>query len=179
MMGMVFTELLDMVEGKFSLDMVDAVVERAGAKGSYTSVGNYDDEELSKLVVALSEETGVPVPQLLHTYGVHLFGRFVTLFPNFFAPHDSAPAFFSGLESHVHTEVRKLYANARPPLFLLQHNQDGSLFLDYQSGRGLWQFAQGLIEACLVHFGSQHRVTDVRDLSGNAGTHVRFVLVDA
>ena len=127
MMGMVFTELLDMVEGKFSLDMVDAVVERAGAKGSYTSVGNYEDEELSKLVVALSEETDVPVPQLLHTYGVHLFGRFVTLFPNFFAPHDSAPSFFSGLESHVHTEVRKLYAHAHPPQLSAQHEVQGGV----------------------------------------------------
>jgi hypothetical protein len=179
MMGMVFTELLDMVESKFSLDMVDAIVARAGAKGSYTSVGNYDDEELVKLVVALGDETGIAVPQLLHAYGVHLFGRFVALFPGFFAPHDSAAGFFAGLESHVHTEVRKLYANARPPLFSLERNDDGSLFLDYRSARGLWQFAQGLVEACLAHFGAKQRVADVRDLSGGAGTHVRFVLVDA
>jgi hypothetical protein len=177
MMGMVFTELLDMVESRFSLDMVDAVVQRAGAKGSYTSVGNYDDDELVKIVVALSAESGIPVPQLLHTYGVHLFGRFVALFPDFFAPHASATAFLGGLESHVHTEVRKLYANARPPLFSLHRNDDGTLFLDYRSARGLWQFAQGLVEACLVHFGSQQKLADVRDLSEGAGTHVRFVLV--
>ncbi len=178
MMGMVFTELLDMVEDKFSLDMVDAVVARAGAKGSYTSVGNYDDAELVKLVVALGDETGIPVPQLLHTYGVHLFGRFVALFPGFFAPHDTAAGFLAGLESHVHTEVRKLYTNARPPLFSLQRNDDGSYFLDYRSARGLWQFAHGLIEACLAHFGSIQKILDVRDLSDGAGTHVRFVLVD-
>lgn len=179
MMGMVFTELLDMVESRFSLDVVDAVVARAGAKGSYTSVGNYDDDELVRLVGALSAETNVPVPDLLHAYGFHLFGRFVALFPTFFAPHDSAPAFLSGLESHVHTEVRKLYASARPPLFSLQRNDDGSWFLEYRSARGLWRFAQGLVEACLGHFGSKQKLVEVADLSGGAGTHVRFVLVDA
>ncbi len=179
MMGMVFTELLDMVEDRFSLDLVDAVVERAGAKGSYTSVGNYDDEELVRLVGALSAETHIPVPDLLHAYGVHLFGRFVALFPTFFAPHHSAPSFLSGLESHVHTEVRKLYANARPPLFSLQKNDNGSWFLEYRSTRGLWRFAQGLVEACLTHFGSAQKLVEVEDLSAGAGTHVRFVLADA
>jgi hypothetical protein len=58
-------------------------------------------------------------------------------------------------------------------------NDDGTLFLDYRSARGLWQFAQGLVEACLVHFGSQQKLADVRDLSEGAGTHVRFVLVGA
>jgi hypothetical protein len=179
MMGMVFTELLDMVESRFSLDVVDAVVERAGARGSYTSVGYYDDDELMRLVGALSAETSMPVSDLLHAYGHHLFGRFVALFPMFFAPHDSATAFLSGLESHVHTEVRKLYANARPPLFSLQRSGDGSWHLEYRSARGLWRFAQGLVEACLAHFGGTQKLVEVCDLSDGAGTHVRFVLVDA
>lgn len=176
MMGMVFTELLEMVEDRFSFDMVDIVVERAGARGSYTSVGNYEDDELLKIVAALSEETGIPVPQLLHTYGVHLFGRFVVLFPTFFTSHDTAASFLSGLESHVHTEVRKLYATARPPLFSLQQNDDGSMFLEYRSYRGLWSFAQGLMEACLTYFGAKQKLVLVKDLSDGAGTHVRFVL---
>lgn len=179
MLGMVFTELLDMVESKFSLDMVDAIIERSGAKGSYTSVGNYEDAELVSLVVALSAETNIPVPDLLHVYGRHLFGRFVALYGQFFTPHDSALTLLAGLESHVHTEVRKLYANARPPLFTLTEAPDGAMWLDYQSKRGLWRFAQGLLESCLEHYGSKQKLDDVRDLSDGAGTHVRFVLVSA
>lgn len=176
MMGMVFTELFDMVEEKFSLDLVDAVIERSGTRGSYTSVGNYPDEELVSIVVALSETTGIAVPDLLYAYGNHLFGRFVALFPVFFTPHTSAASFLVGLESHVHTEVRKLYSNARPPLFTFESRPDGRLLLEYQSNRGLWQFAHGLLEACLAHFGSGHRVGTITDLSEGAGTHVRFEL---
>jgi hypothetical protein len=105
-----------------------------------------------------------------------LFGRFVALFPVFFTPHTSAASFLVGLESHVHTEVRKLYSNARPPLFTFESRPDGRLLLEYQSNRGLWQFAHGLLEACLAHFGSGHRVCTITDLSEGAGTHVRFEL---
>jgi Haem-NO-binding len=174
MMGMVFTELLDMVEERHSLDVVDKVLARAGARGSYTSVGNYDDAELVAIVVALSEESGVPVPDLLHAYGEHLFGRFYTLFPQFFDVHGDALAFLRGLESHVHTEVRKLYPVAHPPLFSSVERADGGIDLDYRSRRALGVFARGLLEACLRHYGGRHHLAHVEDLSGGAGTHVRF-----
>ena len=60
MMGMVYTELLDMIETEFSFDMVDAVIERAGVSGTYTSVGNYSDDELFALVnfVGTDRRTG-------------------------------------------------------------------------------------------------------------------------
>ena len=174
MMGMVFTELLDMVEEKFSMDVVDATLERSGAGGSYTSVGYYEDAELVKIVVALSEESGIAVPDLLYTYGVHLFDRFVALYPTFFTPHSDAPSFLKGLESHVHTEVRKLYSNAKPPLFTFETEASGRMLLDYNSDRGFWKFAEGLLHACLKYFKSVHHVVDVTDLSDGAGTHVRF-----
>ena len=44
MKGMVFTELLDMVEDKFGIDMVDSIIEDADlpvSKGVYTAVGTY------------------------------------------------------------------------------------------------------------------------------------------
>jgi hypothetical protein len=179
MMGMVFTELLEMVESKFSFDVVDAVLARSGASGSYTSVGNYDDADLVKIVVALSEETGVPVPDLLHAYGAHLFGRFVALFPVFFEAHTDAPSFLKGLESHVHTEVRKLYSNAHPPLFTSNDLPGGGLALEYRSKRALWRFAQGLLESTLAHYGGGHRLGAVTDLSDGAGTHVRFDILPA
>jgi hypothetical protein len=179
MMGMVFTELLDMVEEKFSIDMVDRVIARAGSRGSYTSVGNYDDAELVAIVVALADETGVAVPDLLHAYGGHLFGRFYGMFPAFFDPHADALSFLRGLESHVHTEVRKLYPAAQPPMFSWQDRPDGGIELTYASRRALGVFAKGLLEACLAHYGDAHRLVGMEDLSAGAGTQVRFTLVPA
>lgn len=179
MMGMVFTELLDMVESTFSFETVDAVIARSGTRGTYTSVGNYDDAELFAIVGALSAETGVPVPDLLQAYGRHLFQRFYAMYPSFFDVHTDAPAFLAGLESHVHTEVRKLYPVARPPLFTLAPAPEGGHHLDYRSQRALWQFARGLLDACMAHYGGAHRIADITDLSDGAGTHVRFHVIAA
>jgi hypothetical protein len=176
MLGMVFTELLEMVEQAYSFDVADAVIARAGARGAYTAVGEYPDEELMALVSALSAETGVAAPDLLHAYGRHLFGRFVAGFPIFFDGHRDAMTFLAGLEGRVHTEVRKLYAGSKPPLFVLSDGPNGARLLDYHSPRALWRFAQGLLEACLAHFGHDAEGLLVEDLSGGAGTHVRFTI---
>lgn len=176
MLGMVFTELLEMVEQQHSFALADRIVERAKARGSYTSVGYYPDTELVALVEALSAETGTPVPQLLHAYGRHLLGCFQKGFPEFFAQAPTAEAFLDRLESHVHTEVRKLYPTARPPVFELVRTPQGELVLDYVSSRGLADFAHGLLEGVLAHYGVDPTGLRREDISGGAGTHVRFRL---
>ena len=59
MKGVVFTELLEMVEARFSLGVVDTIITRsAPASGAhYTSVGTYPSEELVALVRELSAVT--------------------------------------------------------------------------------------------------------------------------
>jgi hypothetical protein len=175
MLGMVFTELLEMIESTFSFDVADAVIARAGVSGAYTAVGDYADADLVAIVKALSDEVGRPVPELLRVYGEHLFERFHERFPIFFESHRDAPGFFRVLESHVHTEVRKLYPSSRPPLFALHTVAGGDHVLEYTSDRGLADFAYGLIAAGLRHFGHVHATIDVEDVSGS-GTHVRFHL---
>jgi hypothetical protein len=176
MLGMVFCELLEMIEQRFSFDVADAVLARAGLNGSWTAVGNYDDADLVSLVVALSAETGVPVPELLRAYGHHLFGVFRDRYAQFMTPHSTAIGFFGVLESHVHTEVRKLYPTACPPLFELIALADGRHVLDYRSTRGLAAFAHGLVEASLAHFGDDAAALTMEELSEGGGTHVRFHL---
>jgi hypothetical protein len=176
MLGMVFCELLEMIEQRFSFEMADAVLARAGLAGTWTAVGNYDDADLVALVVSLSAESGVPVPELLRAYGHHLFGVFRDRYGQFMAHHTRSIDFFAVLESHVHTEVRKLYPTSRPPLFELVDLGGGRQGLDYRSDRALGDFAHGLIEASLTHFGEDASTLSREDLSDGAGTHVRFHL---
>ena len=86
MKGVVFTEFLEMVEDRFSPEMADRIIE--GAKlpsgGVYTTVGTYDHGEMIQLVSCLSEETGIPSAELVRSFGMHLFGRFHTMFPKYF-----------------------------------------------------------------------------------------------
>jgi hypothetical protein len=176
MLGMVFTELLEMVESAYSFDVADAVIARAGVSATYTSVGDYSDAELMAIVNALSLEVGEPVSKLMRIYGRHLFHQFKVRFPSFFESHTNAFSFFTVLESHVHTEVRKLYPRSRPPLIGLTRHDDGSATLEYRSDRGLVDFAHGLIEACLEHYAHPIEGLRVEDASSGAGTFVLFHL---
>jgi hypothetical protein len=159
MKGMVFTEFLEMVEAKFSADMVDDIIEDSNLPngGAYTAVGTYDHGELVQMVVALSKRCGMPVPALVQVFGEHMFGRFHTLYPSFFSGVTSALDFLEGIESVIHTEVRKLYPDAQLPQFDCTRSADG-LKMVYSSPRHFGDLAEGLIKGAVAHFGDRLHV---------------------
>ena len=55
MLGIVFTEFMEMVEERFSPEVLDRIMEQAAPanQGAYTAVGYYPHEEILALVVAL------------------------------------------------------------------------------------------------------------------------------
>ncbi|MGH7856391.1 MAG: heme NO-binding domain-containing protein, partial [Candidatus Binatia bacterium] len=86
MKGIVFTEFLEMVEERFSPEIADRIIQASNlpSGGAYTAVGTYDYNELLRLVTNLGRETGVLVPDLVRSFGQHLFGRFYVSYPQFF-----------------------------------------------------------------------------------------------
>ena len=177
MKGMVFTEFLDLVEDRFGLEDADAIIAAGGSEhgGSYTAVGNYDYKEMVHMVVALSERSGVPVADLLHVFGEHLFTVFHRKYGNFFDGVNSAFEFLGSIEDTIHVEVRKLYPDAELPEFTYPEQTDTRLVMDYKSARPLAHFAHGLIDGCIKHYGTVIDVTMV-DMSDGAGTQARFTL---
>jgi hypothetical protein len=181
MKGMIFTEFLDMVEDRFGLAVVENIIEAAGSPsgGAYTAVGTYDHHEMVRMVVALSEASGISTPMLLCAYGEHLFSYFVQNYPAMFAGLDSTFDFMNNLDGYIHVEVRKLYADAELPRFeLAVPVTDQTTELIYRSGRAFADLAEGLIAGCATHFGEQIEVMR-EDLSGGHGTVVRFTLTKA
>ena len=59
MKGIVFTEFLDLVEERFGLEMVDAIISQSKleSKGVYTSIGTYSFSELLQLLQNLQTKT--------------------------------------------------------------------------------------------------------------------------
>lgn len=155
MKGVVFTEFMEMVEDHFSLRMVDEIIEDAAVPsgGAYTAVGTYPHEEMVALVTALSRRSGMPLPDLLHAFGRHLFGRFARLYPRFFEGQTDTLRFLAGIEDIIHAEVLKLYPDAQLPRFAVEHQDEHRLVLVYRSPRHMPELALGLIEGCIDHFG--------------------------
>jgi Haem-NO-binding len=174
MKGMVFTQFLEMVEQRYSMDMVDTIIEnsRVASGGVYTAVGTYPHEEMVALVGALSAETGITVPDLLMTYGEQLFSVLVKAFPHFLEGKANAFDFLSVLDNYIHVEVRKLYPDAELPRFVIDRPDDHHLCMTYISTRHMKDLAVGLLTGCLKHFG-ENVVIDQHHLE-NGDT--RFVL---
>ncbi len=154
MKGMVFTELLEMLEDQYGMDFVEDVILECDlpSGGAYTAVGTYNHKELLTLVSAFSQKTEIPIPALVKAYGEYLWTRFTELYPQFFENVSSAIDFLPNVESYIHVEVKKLYPDAELPSFEVEVTSEDSLQLIYRSPRPFQDLAEGLIEACLNHF---------------------------
>ncbi len=155
MLGMVFTELLEMVEAGFSPELADRVIARAALPngGAYTALGHYPHEEMVRLVGALAEETGQPAGELVRAFGQHLFRRFTVLYPQIFAGTDNVFDLLARLDNDIHVTVRKLYPDAMLPRFHIVSRDERRLRLAYESPRRMEVLAVGLIEGAIAHFG--------------------------
>lgn len=177
MKGIVFSEFLEMVDDSFGELVTETIIDKAApeSQGAYTAVGTYDHMELVRLIAELSKATAVPVKKLVHDYGVHLFGRFTAVYPQFFEGADDAFTFLYGIEDNIHSEVRKLYPDAQLPRIEASRSGD-ALRLEYHSIRCLADLASGLIDGCLNHFGEMDVRVDRRDLPPGDGSVVEFML---
>lgn len=176
MKGVVFTEFMEMVEAKFSPEVLDAVIDDSGVPngGAYTAVGTYDHREMVSLVGALSAHSGIAVPELLRSFGHHLAAAFAKAHPAFFRT-DGLFTFLESVEHHVHVEVRKLYPDAELPSFATRRVPPSTLELTYRSSRSMGDLAFGLIEAAALHF---EEPVDIgrEDRSGGKGTEIVFTI---
>ncbi len=177
MKGLIFTEFLDMVESEFGLAVVDAIIERSNlpSEGVYTSVGTYDFAEMLSLVTELQKETGLPLPDLLRSFGHYLFGSLKRVHPEVMSSYESPMAMIASIEDHIHVHVRKLYPDAELPTFKVLSREETSLELIYSSRRGLGYLALGLIEKTFEHFGKEARIE--MEAMNEEGTEVRFVIL--
>ncbi len=160
MKGMVFTEFFELVDDKFSIEISEQLIEMSELPtgGIYTSIGTYDSQEMKTLVSNLSKLVDVPVPDLLQTFGRHLFKRFSISFPSFFENINNTLEFLPLVDSYVHMEVRKLYPEAKLPSFSCTTPEPGMMIMAYQSKRNLPDLAEGMIQGCIEYFGDSLQI---------------------
>ena len=175
MKGIIFTELIEMVEVTFSEDLMDEVFDgvELPSGGMYTSVGTYSHTELLSIVGRLSELTGVSVHDLVMAYGKYLFGRLRELYPAMFDGVSCPLEFIASVETHIHVEVRKLYPDAELPSLTTERSESGGLMVTYRSTRPLAMVAEALIIGCIEHFGGDYDLV-CEDAIDAAGPLTRF-----
>ncbi|AMO56486.1 hypothetical protein GZ77_06780 [Endozoicomonas montiporae] len=178
MKGVIFTEFMEMVEDRFSVEVAEEILSAANleSNGEYTSLGTYSHEEVLNLVTLLSEKSGLAVGDLVLAFGEYLFGRFATIHAEFFDGVTSGFDFMEKVEDYIHIEVQKLYPDANPPKLTCTRDDDKKMQLHYRSHRPFASVAEGLIKGCAVHF-KEDIAIDRQDLPGTGpGTEAVFVM---
>lgn len=173
--GVIFTEFLRLVEDRFGLEMVDAILSenQLDSGGAYTSLGTYSHRELLTLVEALSARTQIEPNVLINTFGHHLIGHFTQRYPSFFESEADTLQFLTRLEGHIHREVRKLYSETELPRFQWRFLAENELELTYMSRRPFAGLARGMIEATARHYGDELEISE-HDMSTDHITKVQF-----
>jgi Haem-NO-binding len=168
MLGMVFTEFIEMVEDRFSPEEADAMLAEAGFThgGAYTAVGYYPAEELQAMVATLARRTGVPVADLVRSFGGHLAHRFSQVHGQYFSAHQHPFDLLASIDGHIHVEVRKLYPQAQLPQFDVLERSPGRMRLRYRSERRMQLLALGLIDGVLALYGRSCRVQMIESEDG-------------
>ncbi len=166
-----------MIEDKFGYELVDQLLQESDlpSGGIYTAIGTYDHAEMFTLVTKLSQQTQIPVPDLLRSYGQYMFVAFTRSYRPFVERADSAFSLLSSVQHYIHVEVRKLYPDAELPHFTIDQPAENHLRMHYISERKLSDFAHGLIEGCLANYGEKATITKTNLVDD--GSQVLFDIV--
>jgi len=163
MKGVIFNAVEEAVVNLYSEDVWDDLLDAAGLSGRYTSLGNYDDSELTALVLAAVEMTGIDANELIKVLGRHSFPHLASRYSELVADSQGTHDFLRRVNNIIHPEVLKLHPDATPPEFLFEDRKDNTLRLTYKSARKLGILAQGLIYGAADRFGEE---VDVEVISG-------------
>ena len=176
MKGIVFTGFLEMVESKFGIETVDSMLENLDleSNGIYTSVGTYDFSEMIKLLDRLSSKVNIPVNDLIYTYGLYFFSILTANYPDIFKMYSSAFEMLKSVHNHIHVQVRKIYPDAELPTFQIMHDSDNYMEMIYISERGMYKFAQALIEKTCEFYHKDASITYTK--LQDDGTKVKFMI---
>lgn len=162
MKGVVFTEFLEMVEKEFGYEIVDKIIAESNlpSEGIYTAVGTYDHAEIISLITNLSKATEKEIAVLLKAFGQYIFDTFLNGYPAFFNTLNHAFDFLESIDKHIHVEVLKLYPDAAFPKFNTVIDGD-KMKMTYLSERKMSDFAEGLIERTMTHYGHDYEMSKI------------------
>ena len=152
MKGIIFNLLEGVVTEQHGEETWDRLLADAALDGAYTSLGNYPDEDLFKLVSAASAALDTPPNDVIRWFGRAALGMLAVRYPDFFEPHSTTRPFLLTLNDIIHPEVRKLYPGADVPEFDFDDSSPDSLSMGYRSPRKLCALAEGLIEGAADQF---------------------------
>ncbi|MFM7320927.1 MAG: heme NO-binding domain-containing protein [Armatimonadota bacterium] len=161
MYGIINNAIAELVVEGFGEPVWRAIVDRAGVGASgYDLTRNYDDSETLRLVVAASDELGLPVAAVMETFGrwwvgysERIYGALLQLTGNDFAEC------LIKLDE-LHDRIRMAFPESRPPSFHADVRPGGDIVLHYRSEReGFSPIVTGILHGLAEKMGISLEIT--------------------
>ncbi len=152
MKGITLNILEKVVNAEYGANTWDDLLAAAQSDGAFTSLGNYPDAALFKIVGAASQALKLPPEAIVRWFGQRMLPRLAQRYPPLFTPHTATRPFLLTLNSVIHPEVRKLYPGADTPEFDFDTSSPEVLVMTYRSKRRLCALAEGLLEGAAAHY---------------------------
>lgn len=161
MKGIVFVKFSEFVEEAFGEAFWDELLAEADlpSQGAYTSVANYDDNELFQLVGLISQKKSITPEDAQRAFGNWIFEHLIALVPEHTESIKSTFQFLHSVQNIIHVEVKKLTPDAILPQFTFLDESANHLSMRYESPRHLCYFCEGLIQSLGKHTGENIEVS--------------------
>lgn len=177
MKGTIFILFEQFVTEQFGAAVFEEVLDDTVLETTEPFVGpsTYPAGDLLALVGTACTKLDIPVEDAVRAFGRFCFPHLAGSVPWFVDRFDHPKPFLMTLESVIHTEVRKLDPEARPPEFVVEDPGPDELVLHYRSDLRLFALVSGLLDGCATWFGVpfSHEIVGVDD--AGASFHLHFV----
>lgn len=151
-------------------DLFDSV--ELETKGPFVGPGRYPASDLVAIVVAASDRFGSTPDELLFGFGRFAFPALAGSVPTLMEQMTTPVEFLLGVESIVHTEVRKLDPEAMPARLRVEQTGPDEVVLHYESDLGLFAFVEGILGGV----GDWYEVDVTSDRLSVDGTNASFAV---
>ncbi len=175
MKGIIFTELMEMVEEGHGLEVADKLLSHPelSTGGVYIATGTYPVEDLEILLATLQDILGADRDTLLKVFSGHLFQTFEKKYASLLHGYSDTFGLLKMIEGHIHVEVKKLYPDAELPEFEVESESENELILIYRSTRKMEALALGLMEAAAKHFNETFEIRQEKNADSTRFTLTR------
>lgn len=148
MKGSIFKLFEEFVAVNHGPDAYEALLDATTLEtvGPFVGPGTYPPGDLVALLSTASAHHDTSIDDLLRQFGRFAFPSLAAAVPTLMEGLDDPRSLLLGLESVIHTEVRKLYPDADPPRFTAIDRGPDQLELQYRSNLGLFSLVEGLLD---------------------------------
>lgn len=165
MKGVIMVCLSRLVREKFGDDKWEEIMKRSGLDTHKRFIATEDVEDQSAMGMLQStcQVLGITLEQAAEAFGDYWVNVYAPeVYGIYYKDVHSARDFLLKMDE-VHVKTTKTLANARPPRFEYQWEDDRTLIMTYKSHRGLIDVCIGLVKGVGKHFHEDLKVTKLSE----------------